>query len=117
MTGRVVSTKMQKTAVVLIERQSRHPLYKKAFLRTKKYLVADPAGVKEGDLVEIVKIAPLSKRKHFKIVQVLGKSLEEITEAKLKEQAKGVIEEVMPEEKEGDRVQGVGSSEETKRRN
>lgn len=100
MIGRVVSTKMHKGATVLVERQKTHPLYKKAFLRSKKYLADDPIGVGMGDLVEIVKVAPISKRKHFRVTKVLGKRLEEMTAEKLKEQAKGVIEEVMPEEKE-----------------
>lgn len=100
MKGRVVSKKMLKTAVVIVERQSRHPLYKKSFIRTKKYLVEDPIEVKEGDLVELVKIRPISRMKHFQIAKVLGKRLEEITEEKLKKSAKAVIEEIMPKEKE-----------------
>lgn len=100
MIARVVATKLKSTVTVLVEGKKIHPLYKKAFLRSKKFLVHDPIGVAMGDMVEIVKVAPISKRKHFRIVKVLGKSLEEITEAKLKEHAKGVIEEIMPEEKE-----------------
>lgn len=100
MIGRVVATKMQKTVTILEEGEKKHPLYKKSFKRSKKYLVHDPIGVAMGDMVEVVKIAPVSKRKHFKIVKVLGKQLAEITEEKLKEHARGVIEEVMPEEKE-----------------
>lgn len=70
MIGRVVSTKLKNTVTVLVERQSVHPLYKKAFKRSKKYLAHDPIGVKEGDLVEVVKIVPISKRKHFRVVKV-----------------------------------------------
>lgn len=96
MIGRVVSTKMQKTVVVVVERFKKHPLYKKAFTRSKKFLVEDPLGVKEGDVVEFVKVAPISKNKHWKIVKVVGKSLQEITEEKLKKTAEEVIAEVMP---------------------
>lgn len=113
MIGRVVSTKMQKTAVVLVERVVMHPLYKKTFSRTKKYLVDDPIGVKEGDVVEIVKVRPISKNKHWKIAKVVGKNLAEIVEEEQKEAAAEVIAEVMPEEEEGNRVRGLGSSEET----
>lgn len=115
MIGRVVSTKSKNTAAVLVERTSIHPLYRKTFIRTKKYLVGDEIGVKEGDIVEIVKIKPISKRKHWKIVKVLGKRLVEIAEAQMKEKVEEVIAEVMPEEKEEDGVQGIGSSEETKK--
>ena len=113
MIGRVVSTKMNKTVTVLVERMAKHPLYKKTFIRTKRYLVDDQIGTKEGDMVEIIKIKPVSKNKHWRIVKVVGKSLAEITEEKLKAEAESLIAEVMPEEKEGDRVEGVGSSEGT----
>lgn len=105
MIARVVTAKLSKTVTVLIESEKTHPLYKKTFIRSKKYLVHDPIGVKEGDLVEIVKIAPVSKRKHFQVAKIVGKNLEEVTEAKLKEHAKGVIEEVMPEDKEEEKTE------------
>lgn len=97
MKGRVVSTKMNKTVAVLVERVARHPLYKKTFVRSKRYLVDDQMGVKEGDIVEIIKIRPISKNKHWKVLKVVGKNLEEMTEAVLKEAAKKTIAEVMPE--------------------
>lgn len=112
MIGRVVSTKLTKTATILVERVAMQPLYKKTFVRSKKYLVHDPLGVKEGDVVEIIKVRPISKNKHWQITKVVGKSLAEIAEEKLKQAAKETIAEVMPEEKEGDRVKGIGSSEE-----
>ncbi len=99
MIGRVVSTKLKNTATVLVERLAMHPLYKKTFIRTKKYLVGDFVGVKEGDVVEFINCKPISKRKAWKIVKVVGKSLQEITEEKLKKAAEEVIAEVMPEEK------------------
>ena len=106
MIGRVISTKLKNTATVLVERLAMHPLYKKTFIRTKKYLVGDFVGVKEGDVVEFINCKPISKNKHWKIVKVVGKSLQEITEEKLKKAAEEVIAEavpagrqVMPEEK------------------
>lgn len=99
MVGRVTSTKMQKTVAVVVEGLKKHSLYKKTFVRSKKFLVDDPLGVKEGDLVEFVKVAPISKNKHFQIVKVVGKDLQEITEEKLKMEAKEVIEEIIPEKK------------------
>ncbi|MBI4035513.1 30S ribosomal protein S17 [Candidatus Daviesbacteria bacterium] len=100
MIGRVISAKAQKTATVLIERVAVHPLYKKTFLRSKNILVHDSIGVKMGDIVEIVKVRPISKNKHWSIVKVVGKNLAEIVEAQQKEAAEKVIAEVMPEEKE-----------------
>ncbi|MBI2337980.1 30S ribosomal protein S17 [Candidatus Daviesbacteria bacterium] len=100
MIGRVVSTKLKNTVTVLVERVAKHPLYKKTFVRSKRYLVDDLVGVKEGDIVEIIKIRPISKNKHWRVAKVVGKNLEEITEVILKDQAEKVISEVMPEEKE-----------------
>ena len=51
MIGRVVSTKTKDTATVLVERVAKHPLYKKTFIRTKKYLVDTKIPIKEGDMV------------------------------------------------------------------
>lgn len=128
MVGRVVSTKMEKTAVVLITRNAIHPLYKKTFVRSKKYLADDPIGVKEGDLVEIVNIKPVSKDKHWRVTKVLGRDIKELVKEQLEERAAESIAEVMPEEpdeEEEGRVEGiskaslfgvaknVGSSEET----
>ncbi len=98
MIGRVVSTKSEQTAVVIIERIVKHPLYNKSFVRTKKYTVHDTLGVKMGDLVNIEKCRPVSKNKHWKITKVVGQDLVEINEQQLKEKAEEVIAEVMPED-------------------
>lgn len=115
MIGRVVSTKLKNTATVLVERIAKHPLYGKTFVQSKKYQVDDSLGVKLGDIVEIINIKPVSKNKHWKIVKVVGKSLQEITEEKLKEEAEKVVAEalpagrqVMPEEEKGKRETGKG---------
>lgn len=100
MIGRVVSAKMKNTVTVLVERTAIHPLYKKKFLRTKKYLVDSKEEVKEGDVVEIIKIKPMSKNKHFRVAKVIGKNLSAINEEHLKAEAEEIIAEVMPEEKE-----------------
>ena len=100
MKGLVVSTKLKNTATVLVNREVTHPLYKKTFARSKRYLVDDLIGVKDGDVVEIVKCKPVSKNKHWRIVSVIGKNLTEIIEAEQKKTAEKVIAEVMPEDKE-----------------
>ncbi|MBI2196286.1 mitochondrial small ribosomal subunit protein uS17m [Candidatus Daviesbacteria bacterium] len=116
MIGRVVSTKMNNTATVLVEREARNPLYKKTYVQTKKYLVDTIVTVKDGDMVEIVKVRPVSKNKHWKVVKVVGKDLEAITEEKLKAAAEQTIAEVMPEEKEESRVENQESSKEVSKK-
>lgn len=106
MIGRVVSTKMNKpglstkTVTVLVERVAKHPLYKKTFIQSKRYLVDAQMEIKDGDMVEIIKIRPISKNKHWKVTRIIGKSLEEITAEQLRSEAEKMIAEVMPEEKE-----------------
>jgi len=70
--GRVISTKMAKTATVLVERFWQHPIYKKRVKKSKKYLVADEIGVKVNDKVLIQETRPISKRKRFKIIKKLS---------------------------------------------
>lgn len=67
--GRVVSTKMQDTVAVVVDRYVKHPKYKKFQKRSKKFLVHDAGNTAaEGDLVTIREVAPISKRKHFTLV-------------------------------------------------
>ena len=70
--GRVVSNKMNKTITVLVERTEKHPIYGKLLRRSTKLHAHDEKGqCKEGDLVAIVETRPMSKTKHFKLVEVL----------------------------------------------
>ena len=71
MIARVLSTKFQNAALVEVERMVEHPLYKKRIRRKKRYLVQDDIGVKEGDKVSILETRPISKRKRFKVLEVL----------------------------------------------
>jgi len=75
LTGRVVSDKMQKTVAVEIERLIRHPTYGKYIRRTTKLLAHDENGESHiGDLVTIAPCRPLSRRKSWRLVQVLEKA-------------------------------------------
>ncbi|OIO73233.1 MAG: 30S ribosomal protein S17 [Elusimicrobia bacterium CG1_02_37_114] len=66
--GTVVSDKMNKTRVVLVERTVRHPLYKKVIHKTKKYYVHDEENISHtGDKVKIIETRPLSKLKRWRI--------------------------------------------------
>ncbi|OGY21915.1 MAG: 30S ribosomal protein S17 [Candidatus Woykebacteria bacterium GWB1_45_5] len=69
--GRVVSTKMQKTAVVEVERLVTHPRYKKRIRQRKKLQAHNELGVKIGDVVKIISNRPLSKAKHFIIKEIV----------------------------------------------
>lgn len=66
--GRVVSTKMAKTATVAVDRFVMHPIYKKRMKKTEKYQVHDEVGVKVGDHVRFAACAPVSKTKRWQIV-------------------------------------------------
>ena len=70
--GKVVSSKMQNTAVVEIFRRKPHPLYKKLLKRSKRYKVETGGlSVSVGDKVKIIETRPISKGKYFKIMEVL----------------------------------------------
>jgi len=82
--GRVVSNKMDKTAVVAVETLKRHPLYKKTIRRVVKYKAHDEnneCGL--GDAVRIVETRPLSKQKRWRVAEII---------------TKGEVVEVQPEE-------------------
>ena len=75
LTGRVVSTKMQKTIAVEIERLVRHEMYGKFIRRTTKLLAHDENGEsKEGDTVQITPCRPLSRRKSWKLLKVVTRA-------------------------------------------
>lgn len=71
--GKVVSDKMTKAAVVLIERKSRHPVYGKILKRKKKIHAGNEIGAKMGDEVEITETKPISKTISFKISKIVKK--------------------------------------------
>jgi len=71
--GVVIGNKMKKTVTVLVERQVRHPLYKKTIKRKKKFLVHDEyEKCRVGDMVKIVETRPISKRKRWRIQEIVG---------------------------------------------
>ena len=72
LTGRVVSSKMNKTIAVEIERLIKHPTYGKYVRRTTKLLAHDEENqCKEGDVVAIAPCRPLSRRKSWKLIRVI----------------------------------------------
>lgn len=74
-TGKVVSSKMDKTVVVAVEERIRHPLYGKIIKRTKKYKAHDELnGCNAGDTVKIVETRPLSKEKRWRVTDILERA-------------------------------------------
>jgi small subunit ribosomal protein S17 len=72
--GVVVSDKMEKTAVIAVERLVKHPVYKKFIKRTSKFKAHDSQNECQiGDLVKIMETRPLSKTKRWRVVEVLEK--------------------------------------------
>jgi small subunit ribosomal protein S17 len=70
--GRVVSNKMQKTVLVEIEYRRRHRLYKKVIQIRRRFMAHDEENsCQEGDLVRIVETRPLSKRKRWRVVEIV----------------------------------------------
>ncbi len=71
--GIVTSLKNDKTAAVTVTRRWKHPLYKKYVKRTKKYAChVEDIDLKLGDKVLIESCRPMSKTKHFKVVELVN---------------------------------------------
>lgn len=70
--GIVVSNKMSKTVVVDVSSKVAHPVYKK-IIKTEKRFKADISGLSPqvGDLVKIIETRPISKDKHFRVMEVI----------------------------------------------
>lgn len=74
-TGVVVSNKMDKTVVVAMEENKRHPLYGKVYKSTKKYKAHDENNqCNIGDTVEITETRPLSKDKYFRVSKIIERA-------------------------------------------
>lgn len=70
--GQVVSNKMDKTVVVLVERRVKHPLYGKIIIRSNKYKAHDENNqYNEGDTVEISEGRPISRSKSWTVVRLI----------------------------------------------
>ena len=82
--GRVVSNKMDKTVVVVVETSKRHPLYKKTIRRMTRYKAHDEknkCGI--GDTVMIVETRPISRDKRWRVAEIITKG--EVVEIQPKE--------------------------------
>jgi small subunit ribosomal protein S17 len=73
--GKVVSAKTRNTAIVEVERQRQHPLYKKVIRVRKRFPAHDATGeVKAGDLVRIQESRPFSATKRWQVIEVLSRA-------------------------------------------
>jgi small subunit ribosomal protein S17 len=71
--GNVISAKMDKTITVLVERQLKHPLYKKYIRRSTKMHAHDEENrCQEGDVVVIEECRPISKTKTWRLVEIVS---------------------------------------------
>ena len=74
--GKVISDKADKTITVLVETYKKDPLYGKRVKYSKKYTAHDEKNeAKTGDIVRIVETRPLSKRKNFRLVEIVEKAI------------------------------------------
>lgn len=75
LTGKVVSDKMDKSIVVMIERSERHPIYGKYVKRSTKLQAHDETSqAKLGDTVSIAECRPISKNKSWSLVEVIERA-------------------------------------------
>lgn len=73
--GKVISNKAEKTIIVAVERQVMHPLYKKYFKSTKKFMAHDAQLVCNiGDVVKIKECRPLSARKRWTFDSIITRA-------------------------------------------
>ena len=74
--GRVVSDKMDKTIVVVVETRKQHPVYGKRVRYSKKYYVQDDNNeAKVNDIVRIMETRPLSETKRFRLLDIVEKAV------------------------------------------
>ncbi len=75
--GRVLESKMEKTAIVQIDTRAPHPIYRKYVTTSKKYYVHDPKDeCQTGDTVSIIECRPTSKLKRWRLKQIEEKAIQ-----------------------------------------
>ena len=73
--GVVASNKMDKTIVVVIERRTKHPIYGKFVKKSKRFFAHDEKNeCNIGDTVRIMETRPLSKNKHWRLVEIIERA-------------------------------------------
>ena len=73
--GVVVSNKMEKSIVVAVKRKEKHPIYGKFVNKTRKFVAHDEENTcNEGDFVRIMETRPMSKRKNWRLVEIIERA-------------------------------------------
>ncbi len=72
--GVVASDKMEKTCVVRVDRQVKHPKYRRYVRRTSKFMAHNEKGATVGDKVRIVETRPISAHKRWRVVEIIQKA-------------------------------------------
>lgn len=73
--GVVVSDKMEKTIVVSVERLKQHSMYDKYMKRTSRFMVHDEDNeAREGDIVRVISTRPLSKKKRWRLAEIIERA-------------------------------------------
>jgi small subunit ribosomal protein S17 len=118
--GRVVSNKMDKTAVVTVETRRHHPVYKKTVRRITRYKVHDEKNeCQPGDTVRLEETRPLSKEKRWRVAEIISKAEQiEVRPEELEPQPEEVVPEpeealVEPEETTSELEEALVEPEET----
>ena len=76
--GRVISNKMEKTLIVLVETLVRHPIYGRTLKQSKRFKVHDARNeCRLGDKVRIMETRPLSKEKRWRVVEIIERAVTE----------------------------------------
>lgn len=113
--GVVVSNKMDKTVVVRVEQRVLHPLYKKHVVRRKKFMAHDEHNeCQEGDVVRIMETRPLSKRKRWRVVEILRRA-QVLHIPETPEEEEKTLEQMLEEERRARQEQQESDSSENEK--
>ena len=73
--GEVVSTRMQKTIIIEVQRKKRHPLYNRIVARSRRFYAHDERGeARLGDVVRVEETRPLSKLKRWRLIEIVRRA-------------------------------------------
>jgi small subunit ribosomal protein S17 len=73
--GEVVSTRMQKTIIIEVQRKKRHPLYKRIVGRSRRFYAHDERGEAHlGDIVRVEETRPLSRLKRWRLIEIVRRA-------------------------------------------
>lgn len=78
--GKVTSDKMEKTIIVSVDTKKTHPIYRKKYRNTTKFMAQNEIGAKIGDYVIIEETAPISKNKKYKAIKIISEKELEVEE-------------------------------------